>query len=89
MVSQLVQQEYVKDLKSINLYGKMAIPDMCSVRDPIDTGIDGHAIEPQQKSRYLDMVKVACLDFKQSNIKYKHRSFSQEFLTELNAELLK
>ena len=66
MVSQLVQQEYVKDLKSINLYGKMAIPDMCSVRDPIDIGIDGHAIEPQQKSRYLDMVKVACLDFKQS-----------------------
>ena len=63
MISQLVQQEYVKDLKSINLYGKMAIPDIGTVRDPIDAGIDGYPMDPQQKGRYFDMIKVACLDF--------------------------
>ena len=66
----------MKDLKSINLYGKMAIPDFGTVRDPIDAGIDGHPMDPQQKGRYFDMIKVACLDFHQNKIDYKKRSFS-------------
>ena len=49
----------------------MAIPDIGHIREPIDIGLDGHSMDPHQKSRYIDMVKVACLKFHQNNIKYK------------------
>ena len=54
----------------------MAIPDFGTVRDPIDAGIDGQPMDSQQKGRYFDMIKVACLDFHQNKIDYKKRSFS-------------
>ena len=70
MISQLVMNENIKDLNSINLFGKMPIKGMIeqSARSQLDTGIAGNYMDPIQLSRYMNMIKVACLDFKQSNV---------------------
>ena len=63
MISQLVMNENIKDLRSINLYGQMPIHTMLKTDSQLDPGLDGKSIDPQQLGRYMHMIKVACLDF--------------------------
>ena len=77
MISQLVMNENIKDLKSINLYGSMPIHDMIKNKAQLDHGLDGKSMDPQQRGRYMDMVKIACLNFHQSKVPYKEKRYKQ------------
>lgn len=63
-IHQLITNENVRDLKSINLYGQMPINDMIHCNSQLDPGLAGNYMDPLQLGRYMNMIKVACLNFK-------------------------